>query len=280
MSTRSRGTATFLAISFAGAWGWMLAARFGLGMSLVNPLTQLPFAFMPAAAAVIVRRWVTREGFGDAGLALHLKSAWRCYLGAWLGPLLLTGATCGLAALLGLWRPDFSPLSTLVPGLPGWAFLLLLMAVPVVLTPLYWGEEFGWTGYLRPRVLPGRPTLSMMVTGLIWAVWHYPLAFLGYIEFPHPAVGLAAWTTSMLFQEFLLAWLRTRSRSIWPASLAHAGNNMVLSLLVGLLLGGSGLDALALTLLPIPGMALTVVWLLRSGRRSRPGRLADVAISR
>jgi hypothetical protein len=36
---------------------------------------QLPIAFSPAIAAVIVRCWITKEGFGDAGLALHLRRA-------------------------------------------------------------------------------------------------------------------------------------------------------------------------------------------------------------
>jgi membrane protease YdiL (CAAX protease family) len=81
-----------------------------------------------------------------------------------------------LAAGWGWWRPDLSP----VHGLTG---IALLPVVTVVLTPVYLGEEFGWTGYLRTRAVPGRPAWSVLVTGLIWAVWHYPLAYLGYAEF-------------------------------------------------------------------------------------------------
>ncbi|MBP2336524.1 hypothetical protein [Saccharothrix coeruleofusca] len=35
--------------------------------------------------------------------------------------------------------------------------MAVLLAVPV-LTPVYWGEEFGWTGYLRQRLLPAPGT--------------------------------------------------------------------------------------------------------------------------
>ena len=60
-----------------------------------------------------------------------------------------------MATALGLWKPDLSPLGT--SGLPEWASPLLLMAVAIPLTPVYWGEEFGWTSYLRPRLFGGRP---------------------------------------------------------------------------------------------------------------------------
>ncbi|GAA2749995.1 CPBP family intramembrane glutamic endopeptidase [Kitasatospora cinereorecta] len=267
MNSRTKGVAVFLAITFGGGWAWLLLARLILRLSLVNPLAQLPFAVLPAVAAVVVRRWVTHEGFRDAGLALRLRRAWPYYLAAWLGPLLLAGAALALAALLGH-RPDLGRLADLAPGLPGWSVPLLLTVLAGVLTPLYWGEEFGWTGYLRLRLLPDRPLLSVLLTGLIWAGWHYPLALLGYLHFPHLAAGLLAWTASILCQEYLLAWLRARSGSIWPAALAHAGNNMVLSLLVGMLLGSRGLDDVTLTLLPVPVLVVAAYATLRGLRRS------------
>ncbi|MGW2255941.1 CPBP family intramembrane glutamic endopeptidase [Kitasatospora sp. NPDC001660] len=267
MNPRNKGVAVFLALTFGVGWAWLLLARLVLRLSLVNPLAQLPFAILPAVAAVVVRRWVTREGFRDAGLALRLRRAWPYYLAAWIGPLLLAGATVGLAALLGH-HPDFGQLTGMAPGLPGWSIPLLLTVAAAVLTPLYWGEEFGWTSYLRLRLLPGRPLLSVLVTGLIWAAWHYPLALLGYLHFAHMATGLAVWTASILCQECLLAWLRTHSGSIWPAALAHAGNNMVLTLLVNLLLSGRNLDDTALTLLPVPALALAAYATTRGLRRS------------
>ncbi|MFF4696761.1 CPBP family intramembrane glutamic endopeptidase [Streptomyces chattanoogensis] len=276
MSPKNKGLATFLAITFAGSWLWLLIAHFGLGLSALNPLLQLPYCCMPAIAALIVRRWATREGFADAGLRLRLKDSWPYYLAAWLGPLLTAGATVGLAALLGLWRPDLSPLSSLFPGIPGWAAVALLMLVVPVLTPVYCGEEFGWTSYLRPRLYDGRTVPSVIATSLIWAAWHYPLAFTGYVEFPNMISGLASWTLSLLFQESILTWLYIRSGSIWVVSLAHAGNNMVLFLLTGQLLGtGGGLGTLVTTLLPTVPMAAISIWLL-VGRKWTPPNSAGL----
>ena len=264
-TTPVRAVPVFLLIAFGIAWTGMIGAPL-LGLSIVNPLVQLPFAFAPAVAAIVVRRWVTREGFAGAGLALRLRPCWRSYLIAWLGPLWLVAATLVLATAVGRWSPDLTPLGDFVPGLPWWAFVVVLMVVVPLLTPIYWGEEFGWTGYLRTRLLPGRPLAATLVIGLVWAVWHYPLAFVGYIDFDNVPLGLAIWTGWFLAQQVLLSWLRIRSGSIWPTSLAHAGNNMVLSLLVGELLRPSGLDDTALTILMAVPTAVAAVWVVGTGR--------------
>ncbi|RLU86934.1 CPBP family intramembrane metalloprotease [Streptomyces griseocarneus] len=236
--SRTKGLVWFLVIAFGGSWAWILGGYFVLGLSMVNPLAQLPFGVMPALAAIVVRRWITREGFADAGLALRFRRAWPYYLAAWLGPLALAASSCGMAAALGLWHPDLSPLDKAAGGMPAWAYVTLLMLVVPLLTPIYAGEEIGWTGYLRQRLDPGRrPVLATVGTGLIWASWHFPLAFTDYVVFSHTPVGLVVWTAGFLLQEVLLAWLYTRSGSIWVVSLAHAGNNMILFLLTGTILG-------------------------------------------
>ncbi|HEY1179447.1 MAG TPA: CPBP family intramembrane glutamic endopeptidase [Phytomonospora sp.] len=266
---RHKGLAVFLLISFGGTWGYLFGARLGLGWSLVNPLVQLPMAFIPAIAAIVVRKWVTREGFADAGLKLRLREAWWHYLVAWLAPLAIAVATCVVAAATGLWTPDLSPLAEF--GMPWWAVVAALQVLVIVLIPIYWGEEFGWTSYLRLRVYRGRPVAATVATGLIWAVWHYPLAFLGYAEFSNVALGLAVWTVSFLLQEVMLSWLRIRSGTIWTASLAHAGNNMVLSLLTAsLLTAGEGgtIDAIVVTLLMLVPMGALCLWIVLSGQLS------------
>src|SRR4051812_4396689 len=105
MSSKTRGIVAYLALSFGGTWLWLFVAHQVMGLSALNPLLQLPAFCVPAIAALVVRRWVTREGFVDAGLRLRLKTAWRYYLLAWLGPLVIAAVTMALAAALGWWRP-------------------------------------------------------------------------------------------------------------------------------------------------------------------------------
>lgn len=214
---RVKGIVVFLVIAFGGTWSYLLFARLGLGLSLVNPLVQLPGAMMPAIAAVVVRRWVTREGFADAGLRPRWHWTW---LAAWLLPLVVTAVMAVVAALSGWWRPG---------GELG--VVLFAMGLAVVLAPLYWGEEFGWTSFLWPRLVPGRPMASMWATGLIWAVWHYPLAFLGYLALPDHTISMGLWTAMFVLYEVMLVWLYAKSGTVWVPTLAHAGNNMVTGLL-------------------------------------------------
>ncbi|MEE4420707.1 CPBP family intramembrane glutamic endopeptidase [Streptomyces bugieae] len=261
-ATDRTGVAAFLALSFGGTWGWLWCATAVFGLSPLNPLLQVPACCMPSIAAVVVRRWVTREGFADAGLGLRLKTAWPYYLAAWLCPAALAACTLGLAVLFGLWHPQLSGLGGVLPGADDVLTVLGMMMASLVLTPLYWGEEFGWTSYLRPRLFGGALLPSSLVTGLIWAVWHVPLAFIGYVDFPNMALGLLVWTVSFQFQEVILMWLYTRSGSIWVASLAHAGNNMVLSLVLGQVLDeGAGLGPtwpMVLSTIPLAVLSLAI----------------------
>ncbi|MEV4124785.1 CPBP family intramembrane glutamic endopeptidase [Nocardia sp. NPDC049707] len=260
------GVGAFLVIAFGATWLWYSVAIVVLGLSIVNPVVQLPMGVAPAVAAMVVRRWITREGFGDAGLAVRFRESWRWYLGAWLGPVGLAAAAVGLALIIGLWRSD--------GGLSVVRTVPILLVMVVVLVPVYWGEEFGWTSYLRPRLFPDRPRRSVLTTGLIWAVWHYPLALLGYINFSNVVLGLAIWTISFIAQETILAWLYLRSRSVWTASLAHAGNNMVLSFLAGELLAAQLGDTVLTAVVAVP-LGVVAAWIMLTGRLDRAATAAS-----
>jgi membrane protease YdiL (CAAX protease family) len=271
MALQTKGVLTFLLIAFGLAWGGIFMAHFVLDLSLVNPLVQLPIAFSPAIAAVIVRRWVTREGFGDAGLRPRVRTAGSYYLLAWIGPALVLAATIGLAVALGLYRLDLTPLRQLIPGveLAEPAGLLLVLGAPVLLLPLFWGEEFGWRSYLQQRV-GGSPLRATLVTGIIWAVWHYPAVFTDYSDYSSPILGIATWTVLLIAQAIILAWLFLRSGSVWVPCLAHAGNNLVIGTLSSpLLTEGGGLDPLTVDLLELIPLAAICAWILLT-RQLRP----------
>ncbi|AGL15578.1 CPBP family intramembrane glutamic endopeptidase [Actinoplanes sp. N902-109] len=258
MSLRVRAILVYLAIAFGGVWPYLFFVRLSLGWSLINPLVQLPVAFMPAIGAFVVRRWVTREGFVDAGLRLRFRRAWRHWLVAWLMPLGVTALALAGAATAGWWNGDLSP-----AGGPGGIFLLLMLQV--VLTPAYMGEEFGWTSFLWPRLIPGRPRRSVAATGFIWAVWHYPLAYLGYAEFSDHTVSMAVWTIQFMLFEVMLCWLYAKTGSVWATSLAHAGNNMVQGVLTEqLLINGGHLDALRVIICVDLALSLVCIPLVRS----------------
>lgn len=241
MNNTTGGTVSYLSLAFGMAWIlWEIPIRFGVSpRSPLFQLAALPGGFAPAMAAIIVRKWITREGFADAGLHFHLRK-WPYYLVAWLLPFLVASVIVALAVALGISQPDFSlqrSLGTLVseaasplPQLPAYIWLVLplqLLMTALLATPILWGEEFGWRGYLQLRLLGQRPVLAALTTGLIWGVWHFPLILRGYNYPDHPILGLCVFPVGTIWLSIIFGWLRLRTGSIWSSSLAHAATNVI-----------------------------------------------------
>ena len=90
------------------------------------------------------------------------------------------------------------------------------------------GEEIGWRGYLVP-VLAERWSFVRLslVSGLIWAIWHYPLIlFGGYNGGLNVFFALTCFTVMVVGISFAMAWLRLRSGSLWTAAIFHAAHNL------------------------------------------------------
>lgn len=253
MNSARKGVVWFLLLAFGLAWiAW--AIPIGLDAPADDPLLRLVVlqlaglrgGLAPALAAIIVRRWITREGFADAGLGGNFRAAWPLYLFAWLWPLLGALIITLLATVLGAGPPDwtFQSGTVLAPGMdpspsPGPAAALILplemIAVALPATFVLWGEEFGWRGYLQPRLWGHRPLLAAVATGLIWGAWHFPFFFL-----PHYGSAGRSWLVlpvfcvSTVLLSIMFGWLYRRSGSIWVVSLAHASVNCIGSTLTSL----------------------------------------------
>lgn len=285
MDNKSKGIIIYLLITFGMAWAfWCIPLL--LGLTLRSPfyvLLLVPGAFSPAIAASIVRKWITCEGFADACLRLNLRRNWPYYLVAWLSPLAVVAIIVILAIMLGLSQPDFSlehfvgasmpeqknPLSFIPRSL---RFPLVGVVQGLILaliaTPLLWGEEFGWRGYLQIRLLNHRPLLAAVTTGLIWGLWHYPLNLQGYNYPDHRILGLFIFPVWTVFLSIIFGWLRLRTNSIWIVSLAHSATNAVGgSLTLLLFMGGPNW-----ILVGYPGLLSWIplgafcVWIVLSGQ--------------
>ncbi len=281
MKNTTKGIVCYLVIAFAVAWiMWEVPIRFGVSpRSPLFQLVALPGGFAPAIAAVIVRKWITREGFSDAGLHLNLHK-WLYYIVAWLLPFFVTAIILTLAAILRIGRPDFSLHQALrafmlegssIHSLPSNIWLLLpfqLLITAVVTAPVLWGEEFGWRGYLQIRLLAQRPLIAALTTGLIWGIWHFPLILRGYDYPNHPILGLFVFPVSTILLSIIFGWLRLQTGSIWPSSLAHAATNVIGgSLTMLLFMGGSNWILVSyLGLLSWIPLGSLCVWIVFTGR--------------
>jgi len=279
MNTRTKGIVVYLLIAFGLAWiPWELVIRHGISVhSAMFQFASLPSAFAPAFAAFVVRKWVTREGFADAGLRLNL-SKWRYYLVGWLLPVVVVGCIVLLAPLLRIGRADFSlargfrhilPPGTTLPHLPNvWLVLISLLITSVFLAPISFGEEFGWRSYLQLRLFPQQPLLSAVVTGLFWSFWHFPVLLRGYAFPDNPYSGLVVFTVSAVLLSIIFGWLRLKTGSIWSTSLAHAATNAVGANMSALLFvgGASLLYVLDLGILGWVPLGALSAWIVFTGQ--------------
>jgi len=121
-------------------------------------------------------------------------------------------------------------------GFPGWPrATTLFVAIPcyatlgvISSTARALGEEIGWRGFLLPRLVAQAGfTRGCLISGVIWAVWHYPvLLFADYNAGTRPGFALACFTLMVIADSYILGWLRLKSGSLWPAAILHASHNL------------------------------------------------------
>lgn len=183
-------------------------------------------------------------------------------LGTAVLPLMWSPAAAGLIALLVYdrsirsvgWRPGkvkYIALAAIVPiiywsvtygviwlfgwgGFIGYSGLIGLLTMAVSSLPtsilLALGEEIGWRGVLVPNLSKFTTfTLTALFSGVVWALWHYPLIVTGlYASTTNILFQLLCFTVGIIGVATMLAWFRLRSGSIWPAVLFHAVHNTLI----------------------------------------------------
>lgn len=209
--------AIFCLIAFALAWIYWIPflARGTEGlMSFPGPYGFANGMFAPLVAALFMRLAISREGLrGSLGIVRHPKY----YLIALFAPVLYAALLVGAVLLTGqsgfTW-PGEKPLLLMIP-------LLLFKSVKQI--PLGIGEEYGWRGYLLPRLLPLGEVRATVILGLIWGLWHLPMMVMG-LNYP----GQNAVVSSIIFMVFVVlmsfpfTWLYIASRgSVLVVALLH-----------------------------------------------------------
>lgn len=153
---------------------------------------------------------------------------WRVGLQWWAVALFFVGiasvAALYVFRLLGGPPVDWSgvpPLYTVVP-----MFILLTVAAGI-------GEEFGWRGFLLPRLQARHSALvSSLIIGVMWATWHIPLFFIEG-SFQHtlqsengllPAV--LAMSLFVIVSSIWFTWIFNNTRgSVLLAAVMHGASN-------------------------------------------------------
>lgn len=92
------------------------------------------------------------------------------------------------------------------------------------------GEEFGWRGFLLPRLQKKYNALiSSLIIGLVWGVWHLPL-FLIKGDF-HEHIPFLLFVLQDVALAVILTWIYNNTRgSLLPVHLFHAASNATVGL--------------------------------------------------
>jgi membrane protease YdiL (CAAX protease family) len=291
----------YLVFAFGIAWAGGLAILLtgGLVNSAPIPGTGLTYAFLlittvymgaPALAHVLTRL-VTREGWRDTYLRPNLRQGWPYWAIAWFAPGLLTfvGAALFFALFPQYYDPSLSRLrealqqsaasapGQALPEINPWVLLIsgavqAMLIAPILNALPILGEEFGWRAYLQPRLMPLGGRKAMLLMGLIWGVWHWPVIAMGHnfgLDYPGaPWLGMLVMVWFTLTFGTLAGWLALRGRSVWPAVIAHGAINGIAGITVFLtqdapnpllgplpvgLIGSAGFTLVALLLFLWPG---------------------------
>ena len=90
----------------------------------------------------------------------------------------------------------------------------------------YFGEEFGWRVYLQDRLFPLLGSYKgVLVLGIIWGAWHYPMNAMGY-NFPgQPILGNVLMTIFTIVMGIILSYAVLKTGSVWAAVIIHLFNN-------------------------------------------------------
>jgi uncharacterized protein len=182
----------------------------------LGPVVTLPTMLTPMIAALIMRLFVSKEGVeGSLGL---LRSP-KYYLAALLIPATFVTAVVLIVQALGLGEFRWSEAT--------WFVYLMLLVIALPVTLFTFGEEYGWRGYLLPRLLPLGEIRASVLLGVIWGLWHLPLILAG-LNYPGVSIFLAiiVFTFVTVALSFTYTWLYVASSgSVLVAAVFHASTN-------------------------------------------------------
>jgi membrane protease YdiL (CAAX protease family) len=273
----------YVGLAYGLAWAW---SGFFLFPYLGNLLTQsttptdmverlgpaatLGTMLTPMIAAFIMRIFVSKEGVkGSLGL---LRSP-KYYLAALVIPAVFVTAVV-LITTQAVVIPGGAPVGEFRWSEATWPVYLMLLVIALPVTLFTFGEEYGWRGYLLPRLLPLGEIRASVLIGVIWGVWHLPLILAG-LNYPGVSIWLAiiVFTFVTVALSFTYTWFYVASSgSVLIAAVFHASfNNFADTLTVPPLLSGAHPFTASL----VDGVLMVALVVVVYGLFKRPVRVKD-----
>lgn len=203
--------------------------------------------FFPAIG-VLLTRLFTKEGFKNSWLHPRFKGHIRYYLLAYFGPGILTILGCVVYFLIFPKQYDpecgYMAATLTAAGTPADAIpvpiptLMLIQGIqalllgPILNFVTCFGEEWGWRGYLLPKMAEKMHAIPMLLlNGVIWGLWHAPLTIIGHnygVGYPgFPFTGIFAMCCFCIIMGIFLSYVTMKTKSCLPAVLGHGAINSI-----------------------------------------------------
>lgn len=278
-----RNVLIFLTLAFG--LSWLIALPLWLGEGLASAfffVVAIGIMATPAIAALIVVFFIEKPArrahalglwpLGPAGRFLRYIAL------AIVVPVALILVALPIGALLGVYPADFvtfsgfqevldaqleaagsPPLPIPIGVLVALQLVNVLIGAFINLIPAM-GEELGWRGWLLPKLLPLGVLPAILLSGVIWGLWHAPLILLGYNYPLAPGwLGLAAMCGMCILIGAVFSWLRLRSGSVWAPALAHGAFNAAAGFSIVFAAAGEVIDTTQATVLGWSGWIVPLV---------------------
>lgn len=223
---------TFYAVVFLISWGGLLLIVGGPGAipGTSQDVDRLMLAALvalfagPSVAGVLMAGVVPGPAGRRALLSRWLR--WRVHA-RWYAAALLSAPVLVAAVLLTLsvGSPAFTPGIVVTDDRLG----LLIFGISWALVGGGLLEETGWTGFAVPALRARHSaTATGLIVGLLWGVWHFPIAIWTGASFSGGAwapylVGIVCFYLGALpAYRVLIVWVYDRTESVLIAALMHA----------------------------------------------------------
>lgn len=241
----------YLAVTFLMTWGTEI---FGIMPMMGSDDAQQAYAaqqmissvmFIPALGALITRL-LTKERLTGKNLMLmvNLKGNLQYYGLVWFGFILLT--LFGAALYFLIFQDQLDPgLGYMKAISEAWGIestqeqlqqaVVMQLVMGVVLAPFVnlincFGEEWGWRGFLLPKLLKQfKVAPAILINGVIWGLWHVPLTIMGHnygVGYPgFPFTGIIAMCIFCTVMGTILSFVTIKTGSCIPAIMGHGTLN-------------------------------------------------------
>lgn len=155
-----------------------------------------------------------------------------------IGVIIYFAISAVLNLLLGL--GDLQPRSTTIYGIPAVhsfyipLLIALFITVPLLGGPLsslglYFGEEYGWRGFLQKELFRYNKILGAVLIGLIWGIWYIPLIMKGMHTYPPDITGIVTGLVFFTLWGIIQSYSVIKTGSIWVAAFMHGAVNYIYS---------------------------------------------------